>query len=297
MALFYTGISDTINTRYKEKFYKIREVFMKNKKGFTLIELLVVISIIAVLMSIMMPALAKVREQAKKTVCMTNLKQWGTIFAMYTNGNDNKFMQEWVSKEKYQGSWLYALKSDYINNPDILLCPGTKRFETANATSTNRGSFGAWTVSSSHIPDPDIAGKIQGSYSINWWVANPEGAMVSGFPTKNHWRRADISQASEVPLFGDAAFWIARAMPGDAPPAQPGQFYESGNSLGMQRFCVDRHDGRIGMLFMDQTVRQVALKRLWTYKWHRYFNTEGPWSSANTTRPAWPDWMKNLPEN
>ena len=48
---------------------------MNNKKGFTLIELLVVISIIAVLMSIMMPALAKVREQGKRTLCLSNLRQ------------------------------------------------------------------------------------------------------------------------------------------------------------------------------------------------------------------------------
>ncbi len=273
---------------------------MKIKKGFTLIELLVVISIIAVLMSIMMPALAKVREQAKKTVCMTNLKQWGTIFAMYTNSNDSKFMPEWVSTDDYKGSWLVTLKNDYINNTDLLLCPGIKRIETAGATSTNRGSFGAWSVSGSHIPDPDIHSKIQGSYGINWFIGNPDRkyTVLNGFNTRNHWRRADIANASEVPVLGDAAFWLARPDTGNPPPEQPGQYYEGGQSLGMQRFCVDRHDGRIGMLFMDQAVRQVALKRLWTYKWHRYFNTQGPWSADNqTARPVWPDWMKKLPEN
>ena len=56
---------------------------MKRKKGFTLIELLVVISIIAMLLSILMPSLQKVKESAKKVVCQTNLKQQGVACALY----------------------------------------------------------------------------------------------------------------------------------------------------------------------------------------------------------------------
>ena len=56
---------------------------MNNRKGFTLVELLVVIAIIALLMSILMPALARVRKQAKSVICMTNLKQWGSVFEMF----------------------------------------------------------------------------------------------------------------------------------------------------------------------------------------------------------------------
>ena len=49
------------------------------KKGFTLIELLVVVSIIALLVSILMPALNKAKELAKLTMCMSNLKQMGLV--------------------------------------------------------------------------------------------------------------------------------------------------------------------------------------------------------------------------
>jgi len=59
-------------------------------KGFTLIELLVVISIIAVLMSIMMPALNKVREQAKSTVCMTSMRNLSTACMTYAPDNNNQ---------------------------------------------------------------------------------------------------------------------------------------------------------------------------------------------------------------
>ncbi len=65
---------------------------MKKRFGFTLIELLVVISIIAVLMSIMMPALAQVRRQAKRSVCSANLRSWGTAITAYSSDNNSKLL-------------------------------------------------------------------------------------------------------------------------------------------------------------------------------------------------------------
>jgi len=64
---------------------------MKKQYGFTLIELLVVISIIAVLMSIMMPALNKVRQQARATVCMTSMRNLGTASMTYSADHDNQY--------------------------------------------------------------------------------------------------------------------------------------------------------------------------------------------------------------
>ena len=66
---------------------------MNKKKAFTLIELLVVVSIIALLVSILLPALSKAREQARRAVCASNLHQWGLVLALYSGDNDDKIMK------------------------------------------------------------------------------------------------------------------------------------------------------------------------------------------------------------
>jgi prepilin-type N-terminal cleavage/methylation domain-containing protein len=61
-----------------------------NPKAFTLIELLVVVAVIALLMAILVPVLRSARNQARAVVCQANLKQWGTIFTLYTEDNQGR---------------------------------------------------------------------------------------------------------------------------------------------------------------------------------------------------------------
>ncbi|MFI4910929.1 MAG: type II secretion system protein [Sedimentisphaeraceae bacterium JB056] len=82
-----------------------------SRKGFTLIELLVVISIIAILMAVLMPALGKARESAKKTICGSHCKQWATAITQYTMENDQRFPNRKVDTN--------IGKQFYYNNPLI----------------------------------------------------------------------------------------------------------------------------------------------------------------------------------
>ena len=75
--------------------------------GFTLVELLVVIGIIAVLISILLPALSRAREQARNTECMSNLRNLGQALVMYANENKGKLPQH-----STDGVWLWDLPFD-----------------------------------------------------------------------------------------------------------------------------------------------------------------------------------------
>ena len=65
---------------------------MMRRHAFTLIELLVVIAVIAVLMAILMPALAKAREQDKRTICFSNLKHLTLGWTLYADDNNGKLV-------------------------------------------------------------------------------------------------------------------------------------------------------------------------------------------------------------
>lgn len=107
----------------------------KNNKGFTLIELLVVISIIAVLMSILMPALGRVKEQAKTVVCSNNLRQLGLAWRFYAEDNDN-----WLSCA-IGGGFRYAWFKAGEGSVTSYMPSGTRWADAADSDEVYEGYY------------------------------------------------------------------------------------------------------------------------------------------------------------
>ncbi len=119
--------------------------------GFTLIELLVVVAIIALLVSVLLPALAAAREQARSAYCLSNLKQQGTAMLYYAGDYGDYLATYGIRKTGmtgiYEGSWGYLARLDpYVKRArptgvdkdavNIWRCPSDTEYYATSGTSS-----------------------------------------------------------------------------------------------------------------------------------------------------------------
>lgn len=257
--------------------------------GFTLIELLVVISIIALLMAILMPALNRARRQAKASACMANLHQWGLCFTMYFDDNDGFFSSY---EDMETGFWMSVLRPYYTDVGDLRCCPEAMTpAEPEGCFFCSGSTFKAW----GRLIEADwaIEGDY-GSYGLNAWIYSD--IEEDGEYDEDYWRgRNNVPDARNVPLLLGSLWVDGWPEPTEDPPRAGVGLWYTGNM--MARFCINRHNGFVNGVFMDASVRKIGVKELWTLKWHRSFDTQGPWTKAGDVLPEdWPDWMRKFKE-
>lgn len=165
------------------------------KQGFTLIELLVVIAIIAILAAILFPVFSRAREQARKTACLSNMKQIGMAVQMYC--------QDWDETYPFLGCWGCGSGPDannpfcspqakiypYVKNTGVFDCPSADMYKLVGVwNGCARNSSGGWPF------PPDWEGT---SIDIGW-NDKMYAARMSSMPTP-----------AETVVFADAAMFVS----------------------------------------------------------------------------------------
>ena len=223
------------------------------------------------------------RRRAKDMVCLANLGRWGACFGAYTEDHDGQFNPGWDVGETEL--WMNALRPYYQDQWPLLLCPTATRPAGPGAP---WGTFTTWSRTT------DLPGggdhHYVSSYGINSWTNRMTGNRGAR-RKESFWRTTrGIDRPERVPVFADATWHDAWPQATDMPPE-----FAGGIGREMSHFCIDRHNGAVNVLFMDFSARKVGLKELWTLRWHRSYDTEGPWTTAGgVTGADWPAWMRDF---
>jgi len=172
---------------------------MKRPKAFTILEVVVVIAVMTLLMSIILPALCRVREQGRTTVCLSNLRQMFIAAGLYTSDNDGRYplagfmdfgnlnsQKEWDFFRSFESGQLKQCEGGFLwageNASGVQQCPSFK--------------------GNSNSPGDPYTGYNYNSSYIGGFIVKVGGVSIG----KNSSKEAEVIQPAKCAIFGDGQF-------------------------------------------------------------------------------------------
>ena len=249
------------------------------RHAFTLVELLVVIGIIAVLVSILLPAMQKARAASQRVACLSNLRQLHMAMVMYNQDFKQKLIAEWTVGplwpylvKPYLG---YGLNSASLGNEQtrnaIFVCPSAPEKPTGDSVINP-----AISPFEQHTTRHSSFGWVQSAYGMNRWLYDRIQKDINDgtTPDTRYFLYADrtttylklthVQKMGEIPLFFDCRWREAR------PSSNTEGYYRNGvdGAGDMDNVAMARHGRYVNVTYVDGSTRTIPLPELWTARWH-----------------------------
>jgi prepilin-type N-terminal cleavage/methylation domain-containing protein/prepilin-type processing-associated H-X9-DG protein len=257
------------------------------RRAFTLTELLIVIGLIAVLMSLLLPVVSRVRTTAASVSCMSNLRVMGTGWTMYLSEERGRLIDfVWYTPDmpdmSWNGYWVGALDHNSVRG-STLLCPVAREPAPTDETRGYGDADHAWT---GRYESYGTAVKYNANtYRDSSYGYNRYLGSTGGFGPAGGTYLSDLKNPSNIPVFVDCAYADVRPVNGSArePVKLPANLSGRGLLPGAPehwKILLARHGRGVNVSMADGSAAWVRLEELYLLNW------KADWDRYRLTLPA-----------